>query len=173
MAEMILRPNSDDHRSDVAIVNGSTMYGVMDEAVLDIGDYIRADIRTMGSFVCGFEQSGLPPATVINSVTFYYNTLNNATDFLHKYRLSGGGYNLPSVEISLVSGTLYRIVLTENPETGMAWTVSDVDSMCHGGLIVMPDKGSSTYVYQFYAVVDYTAPLISKRRTLTLTGCGQ
>lgn len=152
MATVTIRPNSDEYNSDLTLSSGNVAYVLIDEAVLDTGDYVTCGVFG-GQYQCGWTNTGLTNET-INKVKFYIvSSQTGAKRFGVREASSFTKWGVFSHE----GDGLWSIELTANPGTSSAWTVSGLDALICGFLCDDIDNKNTTPVYQFYAVVDYTA----------------
>ena len=155
MATVTIRPNSDIRQSNATKSTGSTFYGCVDEATLDTGDYIT--LANFGGYaIFNHTSTGLTTET-INSVTVYAN-LDNTYGAGSCVTYDEGHTGAWADTMTQVSGNLYSITYATDPSTGSAWVASDIPTF-NAGASPKPDPNykTTTKIYQFYLVVDYTA----------------
>ena len=153
MATVTIRPNSDSYKDYLTLSSGSDAYALIDEATLDTGDYVACDIGG-GQLQVGWTDTGLSNET-INKVTFYINAAPSTGTKQIGHRTDKGFVTWD--DFSSISGNNYSKEFTANPRTASAWTVSELDNLVCGFLALDTDDKNTQYIYQFYAVVDYTA----------------
>lgn len=157
MSTLILRPNSDD-TVEQTISSGSDAYAVIDEAVLDTGDY---NYKTGSGFALNLY--GFPNHTtesgIINSVSLYAYIQRELPDYVgyakFAVKISGTVYYSPVIGV-LPDNTLHSYIMSINPDTGLAWTWSEVDSLV-AGIALGSVYTYKVMNYQLYAVISYSS----------------
>lgn len=153
MATVTIRPNSDEYKADLTLSSGTLAYALIDEATLDTGDYVTCDAYVGGQLTVGWTDTGLSSET-INKVTFYLISSQTGTkDVGHRTAKSFQSWG----SATHAGEGVWSIEFTTNPLTTNAWTVSELDALICGFFCEDAENKNDTPVYQFYAVVDYTA----------------
>ena len=177
MSTLILRPTSDNSIAQ-SLSSGYDAYALVDEAVLDTGDYCQST----GAYKLNLYE--FPAHTtevgVITSITIYGYIAKFSALMTGKYKMAvkigSTVYYTSERSAEYGSGELESEVLTKNPATGSAWTWSDIDDLIAGCTLYA--SSGWTRNYQFYVVVTYSAPptvttqacTLVKQTTATLNG---
>lgn len=131
----------------VAVSNGDTSY---------IREGTNNQIQTFS-----FENAGIPAGAIINSVTLYSVSKRTGSNGVRKFVL--GVENGPGTfndGDDIIAGFTYSTssrVMTTNPLTGVAWTLSEVNSWTTKFGVKRSNATDVVRVTQLYVVVDYTA----------------
>ncbi len=124
----------------------------------NVVDYVAASTPGLvSSYTFNDINPGLGVAQ-INNVRVYYRakrmtpTAPCMTPFL---RLTGSEYYSPVVCPSTISWGLVPVIYRVNPQTGMLWTIQDVNNL-EAGMGSVMGTGGSVGVAAVYAVVTYS-----------------
>ena len=157
MTVLALRPNG-DYSVALTRSTGSDNYALVDEAVLETGDYVY---RTPNSYAADIY--GLPNHTtesgVISKVTLkaYLHRTGSASTCYAMLSVEMGGTRYDGDEITVTTtNTLYTVEHTTNPNTGSAWTWQNIDDLVAGCRLKSTGLGAECRCYQFWVEVDYT-----------------
>ena len=166
MATVIIRPNSDISISANATRSSGTndYYTYIDEATLDTGDYIGAPKNQTLIAKFGWTSSGLVSVDSINSLTFCADYIQNSTNVTNGY--VSGNDNVSQFTFYSGEHPNFKVVLTANPDTGNAWSLSEVESLI-GGMQALSSEKYGLTLYQIYIVVDYEEAAGGDDYTLT------
>ena len=178
MATETLRPNAagDEENLSTVVGDGSgTHYAAVDEATADEDtSYVECsgfnqgwqrDLYNIANHSAGSE--------TINSVTVYARCkgINTISQTSLKIAIKTGGTvyegNEETVTLSYAN---YSKQWTTNPNTGSAWTWTEIDALQAGINMREPDSWDKTRCTQVYVEVDYTPAVTGK--TSSDTGSG-
>jgi hypothetical protein len=160
MSVITLRPNS-DVSIEFSRSTGSYNYACVDEATLDLNDYVYCEITRAGTTeYCDTYGLSLPDkgSGPINSITVH---IVEGCDSSFYGDVIGclNGYEHPTPqEIIHTWGTLRSFEFTTNPATSGAWTWDDLDDITVGVIGRQADASldvNTFFVYQVYVEVDY------------------
>lgn len=161
MATETLRPNAAGDETAISSTTGATHYGVCNDQ--SDASYVY-DTGTTGVFkrdLYNMDNSGVGDGT-INSVTVYarmYKDTNGFNDQSISLKTNGTTYNY-TVTMNNNTETFddYNTgALTTNPQSGSAWTWSEVDAIQAGPRIRSWNTGTHSACAEIWVVVDYTA----------------
>lgn len=130
----------------VAISNGDTSY---------ISEGTNNEIQTFS-----FENAGIPVGATINSVTLYAVSKGTGSGTRKVVLGVENGADTFNSGNEIIAGSSYATssrVMSANPLTGVAWTLSEVNGWTTKFGVRRPNSSGTVRVTQLYVVVDYTA----------------
>ena len=150
MATVTIRPSSDAGPNAGTPMPTSTdpHYSVIDEEVLDTGDYLQYAPEGAESF--GWTNGGLTDET-INKVTVYL--VGNA-DIAYAY-YSWGSFTQEDSDLLSNNSNTWSKEYTVNPADETVWQISDFNDV--GYTVLRTGSKATPIVYQFYIIIDYSA----------------
>lgn len=159
MATETLRPNAAGDETAISSTTGATHYGVCNDQ--SDASYVF-DTGTTGVFkrdLFNMDNSGVGAGT-INSVTVYarmYKDTNGFNDQSISLKTNGTTYDyIVTMNNNTETFDDYNTgALTTNPQSGSAWTWSEVDAMQCGPRIRSWNTGTHAACAEIWAVVDY------------------
>lgn len=172
MATTIIRPISDYSISNWKNSDdGNTnIYSYVDEETLSLLDYAYSVDPGAGKELL-FNFSDITNGT-INKITLYFTVVYSGgydgNGKMARIYINSTNYDYTPV---LVSDNTFKVEISTNPNTSLAFTVSDINSLIAG---FFHSSGSSkavrTELYQYYIEVDYTVPAPTITGVQSITG---
>jgi len=168
MSTLILRPNSDTSFAEQECSSGMTHYILVDEATLDEADYLKNPSTTtttktdLYNLTNHWEESGTINSVTVKLYAKYIltsGTTDGTTYVKPLIRVSDTNYGDNQALTDTVA--LYSQTWTTNPYTSEAWTWTQIDALIAGDSLTNyatdAKNYKSTYCYQLWVEVDYTA----------------
>jgi hypothetical protein len=155
MSILTLRPTS-DVTAGMAPTPGGTHYTCVDEVIADDADYVSTDwVSSPDTDLYGIGDTAISDPAIV-SVTIYARcTSTGGTLHFHVVTEGGTHDDDPSAGHDLTaSWALYHVTYTTNPETGLAWTWTQVNAL-QAGLIFTATALQTSKCSQFYVEVAY------------------
>lgn len=161
MATLTLRPSADVYIQQ-DIKTGSDAYAMVNEAVLDKNTDCASDAGYYQLNLYSYPSSSLSGVTI--SSVAVYTVVNQEFSLAYaaklKLAVKVGGTTYYSGEKELDPGgsteTKSNSWIT-NPNTGLAWTTSEIDSLVAGCSMNSKSTSIKCWNYQLWVVVTYTA----------------
>lgn len=148
-----LRPTSMGHEKNLnATPDTRNNWDCVDEVNLDTSDYVYIEDSNMG-----LDLYGLSTATVgnITSVTVYGKVKHVGSGVGQLYiRTHNSNYSGDAHVLSSNWGLISKTWST-NPNTGLAWTQTEIDNLEAGIKLVSTDDGDSALCSQLYVIVTH------------------
>jgi hypothetical protein len=154
-----LRPNASGTYTQCAGFGDSPNYRCVDDVTPDEDTtYVWPGVGGLRRDTYATEDSGVGTGT-INSVTLYFRARLAGSCPTHtaSTQLLTHGTLYPGANVTLTGSYAdYSTVYTTNPNTGSAWTWTEVNDMEIGIGITGCSPGNEPFVTQVWAVVDYS-----------------
>jgi hypothetical protein len=179
MATQTRSPTSDISATGSWTGTAGTRWALVDDHPDAAGtDVITQFTAAGGNILFGFSAFTVPAGSTINSVSVVYYDRRNAggTANAQGYISIGGPavYTMGTSHNAAASLTLRTDTRTVHPETGLAWTVDQVNGVAADGLtafgIISTDSNPTISISSVQLVVDYTAPIFTGTISSTLAG---
>jgi len=166
-----LRPNAEGDLLQADIVypsTPSTHYDKVDEETSDAdATYVgKSDTTDVGYYtdLYNLPDGQIPSGSTVNSVAVYIvvrNVVSGVGGYRTTIKTNGVVYNGTAYSPAGTTWYTYSTNYTTNPNTGVAWTIAQVDALQIGVQLIGEYYASSdTYLYgrctQVYVVIDYT-----------------
>lgn len=162
MANLIIRPNSDESGALTIFGSATSHYSSVNESVTDDTNGVKGDPTGVESI----DQLGLADLSLsgqITNVTVFARAWKDIVEIGGGVRLGvrAGATNYFSSSVFLTSDVAqYNAVWSVNPYTGVAWTLAGINSLS----VLLGLQGQSNKTYhvtpycsQLWVVVDYNA----------------
>jgi len=182
MPTVTLRPNADGDLLDLAIYPSTpaTHFDKVDEETSD-GDstyvyYLDSTEQLTRRDLYNLPDGIIPDGSTINSVTVYVvvrNVVSGRGVYATTIKTGGVVYD-GTLNVPLgTAWNTYSTTYTTNPNTGVAWTISEIDAL-QIGIKMRGEYYPPSEVYisgrctQVYVVIDYTPPVVVKKPTMKI-----
>ena len=150
-----------------AITGAATRWQAVAEAVADDAtSYIAG--TAAGNALFNFPAFTVPAGSTITNLTIYYRASKSAaqaSNIRASIKVNATNYDTTDTGLNPSASptfTLYSFAYTTNPNTGAAWTETDINGTGANPLqafgVNSTDAAPNPYVTQVYAVVTYTLP---------------
>src|SRR3989338_1587036 len=159
---LTIRPNAQGYYDDwvnVGCGSGLFEWQCVDEDPASILDYLYTRGKNKyESFA--FQDSGLTSETINDVTLYFYGQEYSRSKYKFQPLIRSGSTNYLGSLKSLTSGYSYSSEnYVNNPATGSAWTVSQIDALEAGMKSYSSNPGGK--IAQVYAVVNYSGSVIS------------